>query len=197
MKKRILFLLSVLLVTALFASPVSAGGGVGLTRVQFSLGSLITQGTATGLGNTDWVLKLDGIGRASVMCTNNGGNAVPGQSSPHVDGTGTQALPGDSQLRKNGKSPFSIEAKPDAETNPTQFDWVAGGCPNSNWTARVDFVYWDFATITVFSPLDTSFSNPVATYQYQCVTTRTGPNSTPSTFDDGSVSCTQTFPVPK
>jgi hypothetical protein len=176
-------------------TPAGAGGGIKLSS-SFKLGSLIADGIATGLGKTDWVLKLDGVGHAAVICTNNGSNDVPGQSSPHVDGTGTQSLPGDSQLRKNGKSPFSVEALPDAEANPTEFDWVAGGCPNSNWTARVDFVYWDYAKITVYSPLDTSFSSPVATYEYQCVTTRTGPAGDPdSTFDDGTVACTQTFPT--
>jgi len=196
MKKNFLTLLSVLLVATILTSSVSAGGNVKLSSVRFSLGSLISKGFASGLGSTDWVLKLDGSGHASVICTNYGSNDVPGQSSPHVDGKGTQALPGDSQLRKNGKSPFSVTAKPDEEINPS-LSWDAGGCPNPNWTARIDFVYWDFATIGVYYPSDTSFSNPVAIYKYQCVTTRTGPNSTPSTFDDGTVSCTQTFPPPK
>ena len=195
MKKRFFSLFTVLLVAAVITSSASAGKAIKLSSVNFSLGSLISRGTASGLGSTDWILVLDGSGHASVICTNNGGNDVPGQSSPHIDGSGAQSLPGNSQLRKNGRSPFTVEAKPLAESDPTLFTWVEGGCPNSNWSARVDFVYWDFATITVYSPLDTTFSNPVATYEYSCVTTRTGPNSTTSTFDDGTVSCTQTFPL--
>ena len=197
MRKKIIAVFHAFLATLLFTTSALAGGSVKITSAGFDLGSLITKGIASGLGSTDWILVLSASGHAAVTCTNNGSNDVPGQSSPHVDASGAQSLPGDSQLRKNGRTLFYVEAVPEAEVDPAAFDWQAGGCPNANWTARMDFVFWDFATIRVYSPLDTSFSNPVATYEYQCVTTRTGPNDTPSTFDDGTVSCWQTFPPPK
>jgi len=59
MKKKILSILSVLLVATLLTSPVSAGGAVKLSGVQFKLGSLIANGTLTGLGNTDVSVVLD------------------------------------------------------------------------------------------------------------------------------------------
>lgn len=60
---------------------------------------------------------------------------------------------------------------------------------------KIDFISWDPAVINVYDSLDTGFSIPVATYEYQCVTTFTGPNSTATTFDDGVVSCVQTYPT--
>jgi len=187
MNKKFLSILTALLLVTLMTSTVSAGGAVKLSGVQFRLGSLITSGIASGLGSTDWKLELDAGGRASVICTNNGNNDVPGQSSPHVDGKGAQALPGDSQLRKNGRSPFSVTAKPQEEIDPI-ISWDAGGCPNPNWTARIDFVYWDSATILVIDPITNAV---VTTYKYTCVTTRV-PQNDGYTFDDGTVSCTQT-----
>src|SRR6266508_1279348 len=108
MKKRILALLSVLLVAILITSPVSAGPGIGLSGVQFSLGSLIANGTVKGLGNTDVVMVLDASGIPVITCTNYGGSSVPGQSSPKVSASGNQFLDGDSPVRKNGRSPFDV-----------------------------------------------------------------------------------------
>lgn len=186
MNKRLLSIVVMMLISTMVISPVSAGGAVKLSGVQFKLGSLIANGFASGLGSTDWILELNASGHAGVTCTNNGSNDVPGQSSPHVDGKGTQTLPGGSQITKNGKAPFNVTAKPEEELNPI-ISWDAGGCPNPNWTARIDFVYWDAATIFVKDPVSLA---TVATYNYNCVTTRTAPNSTPSTFDDGIASCT-------
>ena len=194
MKRKLYTILTVLMIVMLTTSPVLARGAIKLSEVTFSLGSLISKGFASGLGSTDWVLVLDAEGHAGVICTNNGGNDVPGQSYPHVDGSGISTLPGSDPLRKNGKSPYAVTAKSEFETIQ-YIPWDEGGCPNSNWTAKIDFIYWDFATINVYDPLDTSFSAPVATYKYQCVTTYTGPNSTATTFDDGTVSCKQTYPT--
>jgi hypothetical protein len=185
MNRKLYSILVVLLVTTIFTSTVSAGNAIKLSAT-FKLGSLVADGVATGLGKTDWVIELISDGHASVICTNNGSNDVPGQSSPHVDGMGTQSLPGNSQLRKNGKSPFSVTAKPEEETNVTIL-WNVGGCPNPNWTAKIDFVYWDRATIRVKDPLTNAV---VSTYDYTCTTTRI-PQNDGYTFDDGIVSCTQ------
>jgi hypothetical protein len=51
-----------------------------------------------------------------------------------------------------------------------------GGCPNDNWTATIDFVYWTDATITIQS-LDTE--EVLLTQQYTCVTTRTNVSCSP------------------
>jgi hypothetical protein len=182
MKKLFYPLCTAILIAMLVFSPAGAGG----VRITLRLGSLIADATAWGIGRTDWIFELTASGTASVICTNHGTNDVPGQSSPHVDGKGSTAVPRE-QISKNGKVSFSVTAKPDEEINPI-IPWDAGGCPNSNWTAKVDFVYWEHAT---FSRIDPLTSKVVESFQFECQTERTGPNSTPSTFDDGTISCQQ------
>jgi len=164
MKKKILSILTVLLLTTMLVSPASARGNIKLSGVKFSLGSLIANGFASGLGSTDVTVVLDAGGHADIVCTNNGGNDVPGQSSPKVSGIGFDTLPGNDPLRKNGKSPFGVETD-----DPTIVAWNVGGCPNSNWTARIDFIYWDHATISVF---DTATNVLLKKQNYNCTTTR-------------------------
>jgi hypothetical protein len=177
MRKKLLSLLSVLLIATLFVSPVSAGRGIGFSSVTFSLGSLIADGFVTGLGKTDVTVVLDATGeRAEVSCINNGGTIVPGQSSPKLSAVGIDNLAGNDANRKNGKAPFNTETS-------DFLPWNLAGCPNSNWVGHIDFVYWTAATLTVHA----GFNNPdgaiLETQKYSCVTTR----------NPDSVSCT---PVP-
>ncbi|HLO32330.1 MAG TPA: hypothetical protein VK249_24485 [Anaerolineales bacterium] len=171
MKKRILSLLSVLLITALLTSPVSAGGSVGLSRVQFSLGSLIASGDVKGLGNTDVLMVLDASGTPLITCTNNGGNSVPGQSSPKISASGSQFLDGNSPVRKNGKSPFGVET-----VDPQSIPWDQAGCPNANWLGHIDFIFWTDATISV---LASSTGDLLFKQDYKCTTTLTSVSCTP------------------
>ena len=185
MKKKLSTFLTVILTAMLMTSTVSAGGVK--ISANWGLSSLLANVTATGLGSSDYVFVLTATGFASATCTNQGGNAAPGQNYPHVDAVGQTLVPdGDTPVTKNGKAVFPIEAIPDEEI-VQQIPWDVAGCPNSNWTAVVDFVYWQFATITAYN---ISSGAIAAQYNYQCTTTRTGPNNTPSTFDDGTVSCT-------
>lgn len=177
MKNKAFSLLLTMLLVILMVSHVSAGPGIGLRSVQFSLGSLIADGFVTGLGNTDVTIVLDATGeRADVSCINNGGSVVPGQSSPKIDAVGIDSLAGDDGNRKNGKAPFTTETS-------DFIPWYLAGCPNSNWVGQIDFVYWTGATLTVRQ----GFNNPdgpiLLTQKYTCVTNR----------DPDSVSCT---PVP-
>ena len=171
MKKKLLPLLSVLLIVILMATPVSAGGAVKLSSVNFSLGSLIANGTLTGLGRTDVTVVLDASGIPAITCSNSGGNAVPGQSSPRVSASGNQLLDGDSSIRKNGKSPFGVETD-DPETIP----WNQAGCPNANWTGHIDFIFWTDATITV---LDANTQALLLKRDYKCTTTLTSVSCVP------------------
>ncbi len=190
MKKKFSAILTVLLITMLAASTVYAGG----VRITASteLKSLFAKITATGLGSTNYVFDLDASGIASVVCTNYGGNQAPGQNYPHVDGKDSKDLPS-SKISKNGKAIFDMHAVPLEETPGYVLPWDVGGCPNSNWSAKVDFVYWQSMTITAYIDLGGGVRGAkVAENKYQCVTTRTGPRGDPaSTFDDGTVSCTQ------
>jgi hypothetical protein len=171
MKTRILSLLSVLLITALLASPVSAGGGVGLTRVQFSLGSLIATGDVKGIGNTDVIMLLEASGTPLITCINNGQNSVPGQSSPRISASGKELLNGNDPVRKNGKSPFGVET-----VDPEFISWDQAGCPNANWVGHIDFIFWTDATISV---LDAATQALLFKQDYTCTTTLTSVSCTP------------------
>ena len=177
MKKKVYSLLVVFLLLTLMASPVSAGPGVGLKGVQFSLGSLIADGFVTGIGRSDVTIVLDASGdRADVSCINKGGSVVPGQSSPRLDAIGIDNLAGDDANRRNGRAPFTTETS-------DFIPWDLAGCPNSNWVGQIDFVFWTEATLTVHLGFNNPNGTILATQSYTCVTTR----------DPDSVSCT---PVP-
>lgn len=171
MKKKFLPLLSVFLMLVLMATPVSAGGAVKLSSVNFMLGSLIANGTLTGLGNTDVSVVIDASGPAAIICSNYGENQVPGQSSPKVDAIGSQLLDGDSTVRKNGKSPFGVETE-----DPEFLPWDVAGCPNANWTGHIDFIFWTDATISVY---DATTNALLLQKDYACTTTRTSVSCTP------------------
>lgn len=171
MNKKVLSIAASLLVAVLVFTDAFAGG-VKLTGVSFSLGSLIAKGSVSGIGNTDVTMVLDASGIPAIICTNYGGNQVPGQSSPKVSAEGTQTLPGNSPLRKNGKAPFGVETQP-----PAPLTWDQAGCPNSNWTAQITFVYWTNATVSVY---DTATLSLLAKQNYACTTTLTSVSCVPT-----------------
>jgi len=164
MKKKLYTLLTALLITVLSTSPVFARGAIKLTGIVFDLGSLIASGYAGGLGNTDVTIVLDAAGIPAVTCTNNGGNDVPGQSYPKVSATGQQTLLGNDPIRKNGKSAFFTETD-----DPETISWDEAGCPNSNWTGHIDFIFWTQAKISVY---DTATNVLLSAQDYVCTTTR-------------------------
>lgn len=171
MKRKLYSLVSVFLVLMVMVTPVSAGGAVKLSRVAFSLGSLIANGTLTGLGNTDVSVVIDASGIPAITCINFGGNRVPGQSYPKVSASGNQILDGDSPVRKNGRSPFGVETV-DPETIP----WDEAGCPNANWSGHIDFIFWTDASISVFNA---STQALLLKKEYSCTTTLTSVSCTP------------------
>ena len=172
MNKRIVALTGSILIAILVFSTAFAGGGVRLSGVSFSLGSLITNGYVSGIGNTDVTMVLDASGIPAIVCTNYGGNQVPGQSSPKVSAQGSENLLGNSPLRKNGKAPYDVETNP-----PAPLTWDQAGCPNSNWTAQIVFVYWTNATISVYDSLTGAL---LLTQNYVCSTTKTSVSCTPT-----------------
>jgi hypothetical protein len=163
MRKRLLSLLSALLAVTLLASPVSAGRGIGFSA-SFSLGSLIAEGFATGVGKTDVTFVLDAVGIPAITCINNGSNSVPGQSSPKIFATGRQNVLGSDPRIKNGRTPFRTETD-----DPDTLAWDLAGCPNSNWIGHVDFIFWTDATISIYS---TATHQLLTKQDYTCTTTR-------------------------
>ena len=165
MSKKLYALVSASVLAVLVFSTAFAGGGVKLSSVSFSLGSLISHGNISGIGNTDVTMILDASGIPAVTCTNGGGNAVPGQSAPKVSAEGSQKLLGNDPLRKNGKAAFGMETG-----DPPPLTWDQAGCPNSNWTAEITFVYWTDATIYAY---DTVTGALLLKQNYVCTTTLT------------------------
>jgi hypothetical protein len=164
MKKKILSFLSIFLIAAFLTSPVSAGPVIKLSGAQFSLGSLIATGYASGLGNTDVTVVLNATGIPVVTCVNQGGSEAPGQNPVPVSAVGEQRLLGSDPLRKNGRAPFLTETD-DPETLPGDL----AGCSNSNWTARIDFIAWTNATLSVY---DITTGVLQTSQAYTCTTTR-------------------------
>ncbi len=170
MKRKLISLMAASLVAIMITSTVFARS-IKFSGVTFSLGSLITKGTLTGLGNEDVRVVLDASGFPVVTCTNQGGNQAPGQNPPKVSASGQQLLFGADLVRKNGKSPFDVETE-----NPPVLDAVEYGCPNNNWTAQIDFVYWTDATIRV---LDKDTGDVLLSQDYTCTTTSTTVSCSP------------------
>lgn len=165
MKKKFYSLLSVFLMVMVTTTPVAAGGAVKLSGLSFRLGSLIADGTLTGLGSSDVSVVIDASGPAAITCTNNGENNVPGQSYPKVSASGNQLLEGDSSVRTNGRSLFGVET-----VDPEYLPWDEAGCPNANWTGHIDFIFWTDATLSVF---DASTQKLLLKKDYACTTTLT------------------------
>lgn len=171
MKKKFYSLLSVFLMVMVVATPVAAGGAVKLSGLSFRLGSLIADGTLSGLGNTDVTVVIDASGPAAITCINPGLNDVPGQSYPRVAASGNQFLDGDSAVRKNGRSPFGVET-----VDPAYLPWDQAGCPNSHWTGRIDFIFWTDATISVYNATTQAL---LLKRDFACTTTLTSVTCTP------------------
>lgn len=174
MRQRLIALMAALILATLPGTTAFAGG-VRLSGVGFSLSSLVADGFASGLGRTDVTVSLFATGIPVVTCVSPGGNEAPGQNPPRVSGNGSETLPGNDPIRKNGRSPFSVE------TNDPVLTGREGGCPNNRWTARIDFVFWTNATITV---VDTNTGEELVRQDYTCVT-----SGTPPDFTDATVSC--------
>jgi uncharacterized membrane protein len=163
MKRKLIVSIVILSLMSLMTTVVLARSSksLNLQDVSFSLGSLIATGDATGLGSEDTEVTLKASGTAVIICMAPGsGNEAPGQN-PKVSATGsTLILAGD--IDQNGRGSFLTET--DAPTGPKTAK--AAGCPNNNWDFRVDFVFWDHATITVKQ------SDISASFEYTCTTTR-------------------------
>jgi hypothetical protein len=171
-KRKFFSVLFALLAAILITSTVFAGH-ISLSRVSFSIGSLKASGTLTGVGKQDVIVQLEASGTPLITCTNQGGNQAPGQNPPKVSASGNQVLSGNKPHTKNGKIEFT-----DVETeNPTDLDPIVFGCPNENWTASIDFVFWENAKITVLA-----FDNQdkiLVEQDYTCTTTLTSVICTP------------------
>jgi hypothetical protein len=165
MKMKVLSVFYAILASILLSTSALAGPAIKLSSVTFELGSLIAKGTLTGIGNTDTIrVVLVASGPADIICTNPGSNDVPGRSSPRLSAIGQQELTGGDGLPKNGKTPFEVET-----AAPPPVPWYEAECPNASWTAYVDFIYWNEATLII---QDVASNELLLEKLYTCTTTR-------------------------
>ena len=136
--------------------------------------SLSASGELAGLGNGDVLVTLTAQADVTATCTNQGGNQAPGQNPAPITVSGSQAIPAGEI--KNGTTPFSVET---VAPNPI----IAGapGCPNTNWTERIEDLAFTSAVITVEQPPGTTVLT---------VTCSISPASSDGSVSRADVSCT-------
>jgi hypothetical protein len=105
--------------------------------------TLTVSGKLAGLGNKDVIITVSASGLARITCINPGGNEAPGISKK-VDVTATTTIPASEVREKNGNVEFSLSTPSPAPPTPTE-----AGCPNDNWTVRIDDVIFTIVTLTV------------------------------------------------
>ena len=110
--------------------------------------TLSADGELAGLGNGDVLITIDAAADVISTCTNQGGNAAPGQNPAPIDVTGSTSIP--QEEVKNGNTPFSVTTIAPDRTIPGAPD-----CPNPNWSETIDDLLFTSATITVEQPVGT------------------------------------------
>jgi hypothetical protein len=147
------FLIATLALAALFVSVDAASvhlkGGRN-AEPSFTDGglSLNAKGDLAGLGNGDVLVKLTAQANVRSTCTNQGGNAAPGQNPAPLTVTGSQAIP--AAEIKNGNTPFNVTT-----VGPGPVIAGAPDCPNPNWTETIDDLSFRSAVIVVEQPAGT------------------------------------------
>lgn len=139
MKKNLLTVWMVLLIALVAISPAAAGGVSG----KIGLGSITFDGVAYGFSSGPVTITLFARGIPAVSCISPGGSVAPGQNPVPV--TGEDSATYELAVDENGKFAIALEADP----NVAGLSAKKLGCPNNNWNASVDFVFWNYVKITV------------------------------------------------
>jgi hypothetical protein len=129
-----------------FAQNVHLKGGANAQPAFTDLGlALQAAGSLAGLGNGDVLVTLTAQADVTSTCTNQGGNAAPGQNPAPISVSGSQAIPQDEI--KNGTTPFDVRTVPPVAIIPGAPD-----CANPNWTEEITDLSFTSAVITVEQP---------------------------------------------
>lgn len=155
--RRIVLRLGILPLTLALALVMSATGDVMASSVHLKGGAnaapaftdngltLTASGALSGLGFGNVVVNVSATANPTAVCSNNGGNAAPGQNPASVTVTGSIGIP--ASAIKNGNATFALT------TNPPVTPIVgAPDCPNTNWTENITDMSFTSATYTVFQP---------------------------------------------
>ena len=144
MKTRLLLVLMVsCLASVSLAASVHLKGGKNAEPAFNDMGLwLAAAGELSGLGNGDVLVTIEATANVISTCTNQGGNAAPGQNPAPITVFGATAIP--SSEVKNGNTPFTVATVPPDPVIPGAPD-----CPNPNWTESIDDLAFTSAIITV------------------------------------------------
>lgn len=154
MKRTVLILavLSLLLAAAIPAAAASVhlkGGRNAEPAFTDNGFTLTAAGEIAGLGNGDVLVTMSATADVTSTCTNNGGNAAPGQNPAPLTVIGSQAIP--EEELKNGNTPFLV-----ATIAPPLVIPGAPDCPNPNWVESIDDLAFTSAMITIEQPMGTT-----------------------------------------
>ncbi len=122
-----------------------SGGTVNIINIS----PLISDGDLTGLGKTDATVGLKATAIIQgVTCTNNGQQLVDAHPKK-ITIDNIQVIPSKS-IDKNGRASFTLS------TGQTQISQLSSTlfCPNKNWTATIDKLYWRGPAILTASQPD-------------------------------------------
>jgi hypothetical protein len=135
---------------------------------------LAVSGELSGLGNGDVLITMAADADVVSTCTNQGGNAAPGQNPAPLTVLGSVSIP--EEEIKNGNTPFAVATiAPDPEIPG------APGCPNPNWTESIDDLAFYHVIIQVVQA-----GNPVLN-----VVCTISPPSSDGAISKQDVSCTK------
>lgn len=136
----------ILLGVTLLANSVHLKGGANAQPSFNDLGlALEAAASLAGLGNGDVLVTLAATANVTATCTNQGGNAAPGQNPAPISVSGSQAIP--EEAIKNGTTPFDV-----VTIAPVAIIPGAPDCANPNWTEAITDLSFTSATITVEQP---------------------------------------------
>jgi hypothetical protein len=140
--------LSMVLVLALsltaLAASVHLKGGKNAEPSFYDSGLVLeASGALAGLGEGDVLIEMEAEADVVSTCTNNGGNAAPGQNPAPITVEGSESIPADEV--KNGNTPFSVMT-----IAPDPIIPGAPDCPNTNWVESIDDLMFTSASISVY-----------------------------------------------
>ena len=168
-------ILALSLATGAFAASVHLKGGKNAEPSFYDGGlTLNASGELSGLGFEDVVVTIVAEANVTSTCTNNGGNAAPGQNPAPITVTGSEPI--SKGEIKNGNTPFDVTT----EAPPSE---IAGApdCPNPNWTETIDDLAFTSAIITVEQPEGTLVLTVSCTFS---------PPTSDGAVSKGDVTCT-------